>query len=145
MTDNSPGSSEWLPVLREFARTSGHELRNALNGLVVNLEVVRVRSSDAGDSGDQFLSQAIEQAEESVRLAEATIALLNMVVASIDGEGEIQARFVAPRGVEIETDESEATRAAKTLNALARRTPFVVDVSGGAVILSIPEKPPESN
>ena len=145
MTDDSAGSSEWLPVLREFARSTGHELRNALNGLVVNLEVVRVQSSQPGEQSEQFLSQAIEQAEESVRLAEGTISLLNLIAASIDANGRIQARFVPPRGVQIESDESEATRAAKSLIAAAKRTSFEVDVSGGAVILSMPERTPESN
>ena len=145
MTDNDPGSGDWLPVLREFARTSGHELRNALNGLVVNLEVVRARSSGAGDQVEPFLGQAIEQAEESVRLAEGAIALLNVVVAGIDTSGRLSANFIPPRGVEIECQESEATRAAKSLAAFSNRTSFVVDVSGGAVILSIPERTPESN
>ena len=144
MTDH-PGSSEWLPVLREFAQGSGHELRNALNGLVVNLEVVRVRSSKPGEAEDQFLSQAIEQAEESVRLAEGTIALLNLLAASIDGAGRIQAKSVPPNGIEIESSESEATRVAKSLKTTARRTSFEVSVSGGAVILSMPERTPESN
>ena len=144
MTEN-PGSSEWLSILREFARDSGHELRNALNGLVVNLEVVRVRSSNPGEAADQFLSQAIEQAEESVRLAEGTIALLNLVTGSIDDSGRIQAKFDPPNAIEIESTESEAVRAAKSLKATATRTSFVVDVSGGAVILSMPERTPESN
>ena len=143
MTDN-PGSSDWLPILREFARGSGHELRNALNGLVVNLEVVRVKSSKPGEEADQFLTQAIEQAEESVRLAEGTIALLNLLAASIDGAGRVQAKFVPPNGMEIESSESEATRTVKSLSAMARRSSFVVDVSGGAVILTMPERTPES-
>ena len=143
MTDQ-PGSSEWLPILREFARGSGHELRNALNGLLVNLEVVRVRSSKPGEASDQFLNQAIQQAEESVRLAEGTIALLNLLAASVDGAGRIQAKSVPPNGIQIESSESEAIRAAKSLKPTARRTSFEVDVSGGAVILSMPERTPES-
>ena len=145
MTDDSAGSSEWLPVLREFARGSGHELRNALNGLVLNLEVVRARSSKPGEATDQFLSQAIGEAEESIRLAEGMIALLSLVAASIDESGQMRARFVPPQGVQIDSDESEAARAAKSLAAMAERTSFEVDVSGGAVILSMPERTPESN
>ena len=141
----SAGSAEWLPVLRDFARLSGHELRNALNGLVVNLEVVRARTSGEAGSAEPFLGQAIEQAEQSVRLAEGTIALLNMVVAAIDGTGSVRARFVAPRGVEIEGGESEALRLVKNLSALSSRTSAGADLSGGAVILSIPEENMGSN
>ena len=34
---------DWLPQLRGLVGGSAHETRNALNGLVVNLEVVRSR------------------------------------------------------------------------------------------------------
>lgn len=145
MTEDQSGSAEWVPILRDFARTSGHELRNALNGLVVNLEVVRARSTGSAESAEPFLSQAVAEAEESVRLAEGTIALLNMLVAAIDGGGAVNARFVAPHGVQVEAGESEATRIVKNLSSLSRRTAFAADVSGGAVILSIPERTSGNN
>ena len=145
MTD--PGTrpeSDWVPVLRDFARASGHELRNALNGLVVNLEVVRARSATLDDSTQPFLAQAIDQADQTARLAEGTIALLNTIVAAIDAEGSIKAGFIAPRGVKIEVSPAEAERAARSLSTLSDRTDLTADASGGTVILSIPEGTPDS-
>ena len=92
---------EWVPVLREFARASGHELRNALNALVVNLEVVRSRPDAVDDSVRLFVQQAVDQAEESVRLAEGTISLLNTVVRAIDATGSLNAEAVDQGGVRL--------------------------------------------
>ena len=146
MTDTRAGSEpEWAPVLRDFARASGHELRNALNGLVVNLEVVRARSSTLDDSTHPFLAQAIDQADQTSRIAEGTIALLNMIVSAIDSDGVVKAEFVEPRGVEIESSDAEATRIVRSLSTLVERTSFAADASDGTVILSIPERTPDSN
>ena len=93
--------AEWVPVLREFARTSGHELRNALNALVVNLEVVRSRPDAIDDSIRLFVQQAVDQAEESIRLAEGTISLLNTIVRAIDATGSLQAEAVGPVGIRL--------------------------------------------
>lgn len=92
---------EWVPVLRDFARTSGHELRNALNALVVNLEVVRSRPDAVDDSVRLFVQQAVDQAEDSVRLAEGTISLLNTIVRAIDSTGTLRAEAAEPGGVRL--------------------------------------------
>ena len=118
MTDESQHTeAEWVPVLRGFSRTSGHELRNALNGLVVNLEVVRSRPTAVDPSLHLFVRQAVEQAEESIRLAEATISLLNTIVDAIDATGTLRASAHGEGGVRL----------------------------GAEVILSIPEKHSGSN
>jgi hypothetical protein len=85
---------EWVPVLRELVRTSRHDLRNALNGLVVNLEVVRSRNQDLDASLRQFVLQAVDQAEESVRRAESTILLLNTLVDAIDESGSVRPEVI---------------------------------------------------
>jgi len=82
--------AEWPPVLRDQARASGHDLRNALNGLVVNLEVVRARTESLDESVRLFVRQAVEQAEISVKRAEATIALLNLVADAVGPDGRIE-------------------------------------------------------
>ena len=145
MTDrNADEDPKWVPVLRDFARVSGHELRNALNGLAVNLEVVRLRSSKLDDADRVFLAQAVDQAEQASRLAEGTIALLSMLVGAIDDAGSVTAKFVEPRSVKI-TAGAEAERFARNLSTLSERTSFAADASGGTVILSIPERTPDSN
>ena len=91
----------WVPVLRDIARSSRHDLRNALNGLVVNLEVVRSRRAEFDASLQLFVQQAVDQAEESVRRAEHTISLLNSIVDSIDEAGCLRAELAGPGGVRL--------------------------------------------
>ena len=92
---------EWVPVLRDLVRSSRHDLRNALNGLVVNLEVVRSRNQDMDASLRQFVLQAVDQAEESVRRAESTILLLSSLVDAIDQSGSVRAQLAEPRGLSL--------------------------------------------
>lgn len=125
-------------MVREISRTSGHELRNALNALVVNLEVVSSTAGTLDEKAKPFMAQAVEQSEESVRLAEAAIALLNLFVDAVDGTGHLAASQVAERGVRIES--AEAVRVAQAVGALASRSAVRAEATDAAVILSISEE-----
>ena len=138
------GDPDWLPVLRDISRNAGHELRNALNALVVNLEVVRSRSDRLDESVHPFVTQAVDQAEESVRVAEGTIALLNLVVNAVDSDGVLGLEYVSPRGASIRSTEGEAERAVRAMQHLARRAGGSVETGDAAVILSIPDKAREN-
>ena len=145
MTETKDESeTAWLPVLREISRTAGHELRNSLNALVVNLEVVRSRSDRMDAAVQPFVTQAVEQAEESVRLAEGTIALLNLVAGAVGPDGVLEARHVAHGGVAIGAIEGEAQRTARAIQHLAKRAGASVEAGDATVILSIPEKAQEN-
>lgn len=72
-----------------------------MNGLVVNLEVVRSRRSDFDASLQLFVQQAVDQAEESVRRAESTISLLNLIVDAIDETGSLRAELAGPGEVRL--------------------------------------------
>jgi hypothetical protein len=139
VTEQGADGPVWAPVLRDFARASGHELRNALNALVVNLEVVRSRSESLDPSVRPFVAQAVEQSEESVKLAEGTIALLNMIVSAVAHDGSLHVEFVPPNGASIRSSESEAARTVHAMSALSVRTSLVAEATETAVILSIPE------
>jgi hypothetical protein len=120
-----------------LARSVGHELRNALNGLVVNLEVVRAQTVAARVSAEPFMSQAVAQSEESVRLAEAAIALLVLLAKSasaVASSHNNEARLEAG---------SESERLRKALAPLVARGVMSVETSGSTVILRIPENSPE--
>jgi signal transduction histidine kinase len=68
----------WLAALRRLAAGVGHEMRNALNGVAVNLEVVRSRSARDGmpaTSLAQYASTASDQLESVIAIAEALVAL----------------------------------------------------------------------
>jgi signal transduction histidine kinase len=68
----------WLAALQRLAAGVGHEMRNALNGVAVNLEVVRSRSGRDGmpaTSLAQYASTASDQLESVITIAEALVAL----------------------------------------------------------------------
>ena len=115
-----------------------------MNALVVNLEVVRSRSDRLDDAVHPFVTQAVDQAEESVRVAEGTIALLNLVVNAVGSDGMLGLEYVPPRGASIRSTEGEAERAAQAIQHLASRAGGSVEMGDAAVILSIPDKAREN-
>lgn len=138
------GETAWAPVIRDVARISGHELRNALNALVVNLEVVRSAGGSVDEALKPFIAQAVEQSEESVRLAEGTIALLNLLAGAVSDSGHIDASYIEPRGVRIATTEGEAIRVARAVTPLASRANVTAEASGATVILRVFDKESET-
>jgi signal transduction histidine kinase len=68
----------WLATLQRLAAGVAHELRNALNGVAVNLEVVRSRSARDGTPATslaQYAGSASEQLEGVIAIAEALVSL----------------------------------------------------------------------
>ena len=134
---------DWLPQLRGLVRGSAHETRNALNGLVVNLEVVRSRLARNG--GEEtllaFAEQASAQAEETVRLNEAVASLLQMVAASIGENGELRCERTmgSEPTLHFEMDVSTAERILPGLRTLGKALGFDARRRDGAVILSFPQ------
>jgi hypothetical protein len=116
-------------------------MRNALNGLLVNLEVVRSMAQGSGFSAEPFMTQAVAQSEESARLAEAAIAMLKLMAAALADEGGVAWRPEEPRQIGIEAGAS-AGRLSEELKPLADRGVMSVETSGSTVILRIPEESP---
>jgi hypothetical protein len=121
-----------------------HESRNALNGLVVNLEVVRSRLARADAKQDllTFAEQAAAQGEESVKLTEAVGALLTLVLGSVDDTGRLRCSRISagPEAVRFELEPGVAERVIPALKTLGRKTGFMAETSGAeTVILSFPE------
>lgn len=68
----------WLDVLQQVGARTAHELKGALNGVAVNLEVVRSRSmrqDAAAASVAPFASSAADQLEAVVEMTEALLML----------------------------------------------------------------------
>ena len=68
----------WLGVLEQISARAAHEIKGALNGVSVNLEVVRSRAAkpDApAHAVASFASSAADQLELVVSMAEALLAL----------------------------------------------------------------------
>jgi signal transduction histidine kinase len=77
----------WLGVLHELGRPVAHELRNALNGVSVNLEVVRGRAARAdapAASVARFADAAVDQLDTLAALTDALLALVRPVAEPAD-------------------------------------------------------------
>jgi hypothetical protein len=71
-------------VVREVLRRAGHELRNALNGVAVNVEVVRSRADREGSPKElaSFAERASAQVGEASALTDGLLALVASVLAA---------------------------------------------------------------
>ena len=68
----------WLEIHQRLTGGVAHELRNSLNGVAVNLEVVRSRSAREGIAAaslGSFAASASEQLEHVIAITEALVAL----------------------------------------------------------------------
>jgi signal transduction histidine kinase len=68
----------WLAALEKLTGNVAHELRNALNGVAVNLEVVRSRSAREGVAASalgSYAASASEQLEQVIAMTDALMAL----------------------------------------------------------------------
>lgn len=68
----------WLDVLQQVSARTAHELRGALNGVAVNLEVVRSRSTKPDASAAAvapFASSAADQLDAALGMTEALLKL----------------------------------------------------------------------
>jgi signal transduction histidine kinase len=83
VTDTAGSSdAEAFSILREIIRRSGHEIRNSLNGVSVNVEVVRSRSGGNKVSEEvvSFAERASREVSNASRLADSTLALVDAVL-----------------------------------------------------------------
>jgi signal transduction histidine kinase len=136
-----PRTADQQSILETLARSAGHELRNALNSLVVNLEVVRAQTAAAGVSVEPFMANAAAQSEESIRLAEAAVSLMLLIAKPASGANSTT---VSGEKNEVRLEAgSDVARVEKALAPLVRRGVVSVETSGSTVILRIPDDSPE--
>lgn len=76
-TDTGHISELWLTMLQRLADRTAHEIRNALNGVAVNLEVVRSRSERGADveALTPFAASAAAELERVTAQTEALVSL----------------------------------------------------------------------
>jgi len=146
VTDSPQPESDWLGTLESIVRSSNHEKRNSLNGLMVNLEVVRSRlARQSDDSSKQdvlsFAEQAVEQAESVARLFEGVSALILLITQSIGGDGNKRGSAAgAERTVRFDIDSATTERLLPRLKVLGEKAGFTTETRDGAVIFSLPVK-----
>jgi hypothetical protein len=77
VTEGAPGAAAlWLDALERLAERAAHEVRNPLNGALLNTEVVRSRTAGEGSAGAALAPFARAAAEELARVSALTEALL---------------------------------------------------------------------
>lgn len=89
--------SLWLSALGRLAGRAAHELKNPLNGLALNLEVVRSRSARAGIDGAAlapYAAAAATELERTLPLVEALLALARPLSNPVDLRNAMQPLLV---------------------------------------------------
>lgn len=79
--------SLWLGALGRLAGRAAHELKNPLNGLALNLEVVRSRSARASTQGSAlapYADAAASELERAIPLVEALLSLARPLSNPVD-------------------------------------------------------------
>jgi len=93
--DSARAKADALEIVREIIRRAGHEIRNALNGVAVNVEVVRSRVAREGAATEvaSFAERAGSQIGEATALTNGLLALVGSVLAA-----EAQGTLSSARG-----------------------------------------------
>ncbi len=87
MTDSDRIASLWLATLGELATLASHEIRNPLNGALLNTAVVRQRAAKDAISPAEiapFAESAATELERVTALIEALLALARPVSTRVD-------------------------------------------------------------
>src|SRR5688500_1641808 len=106
-----PLERAWLETLHELGRPAAHEIRNALNSVAVNLEVVRSRAARPGAAAAdvaRFADAAAEQLDALAALSDALLALVRPVAEPVDAAAVV-ARLATLLGAVARADGGEVT------------------------------------
>lgn len=149
----APADAEslWVETLQEVAGRAAHELKGALNGVSVNLEVVRGRAAQPeqpASAVERFAASAAKQLDHVIEMNEALLALARRPRAPVDVAGTLRhlAALLVPgataSGVALTVDASAEGLAANAdgspaavRTALARLLLDVLEAGGGSVRL----------
>ena len=135
---------EAVDAVREIIRRAGHELRNALSGVTVNLEVVSSRLVGETTSKEvvSFADRARLQASAATVLAHGVLSLASSVLAVV-GEGTLKSfPYKASDGTvqtrtELLIHGQQAATFLADIERLARAVDVSVEQRGSRVILKV--------
>lgn len=139
MTDASRKAKEAPEVVREIIRRAGHELRNALSGVAVNVEVVRSRVAREGSAKElaSFAERASAQVEEASKLTDGIFAVVSSILTA-QAAGTLKEPAGHGAGSQIELMiYGDAAAAVADIERLASRIGVGVEQHGKSVILTI--------
>jgi hypothetical protein len=129
-----------LSAVRELTRLAGHEIRNALNGVAVNVEVVRSRLAKQTAASDlvAFADRANAQVGVATALTEGLLAFVGCVL-SAQADGTLRRAPGASGGTQIELMiyGSRADAAVSDIKRFGELAGVGVEQRGERVILSL--------
>ncbi len=140
MTKARTQAAEAPEAVREIIRQAGHEIRNALNGISVNVEVVRSRSAREESPKDisSFAERASAQVGEASALTDGLLAFVDSVLrAQAEGTLKTTGGRSAGSQVELMIYGERGVGLVSDIERLASRTGVGVEQRGQRVILRI--------
>jgi hypothetical protein len=140
VTEARSKAAEGPEAVREIIRRAGHEIRNALNGVAVNVEVVRSRSARDGSAKElsSFADRASAQVGEASALTDGLLALVGSVLtAQAAGTLKSTGGHDAGAAVELTIHGDAAAVVVSDIERLASRIGVAVEQHGHRVILRI--------
>jgi hypothetical protein len=138
--DNAKAKSDALEIVREITRRAGHEIRNALSGVAVNVEVVKSRAA-RGDGADALAPFADRAALEVGVASALTDGLLGLVASLLTAQAEGKLRTLPPSGtgsrIELTVYGDRASVILSGIRRLADVIGVTVEEHGARVILTV--------
>ena len=131
MTEHCTTDKEAVQLVREMVRRAGHEIRNALSGVAVNVEVVHGRA-ERGQPGKEiasFADRARLQVGVATAVGDGILSLVNSVLAAT-ADGTLKVPM------------SDASRVRQEVT-VARTTGLSSWIESGATSFFVGISPPE--
>ena len=143
--DSARAKADALEIVGEIIRRAGHEIRNALNGVAVNVEVVRGRVASEGAATEvaSFAERAGSQIGEATALTNGLLALVGSVLAA-EAQGTLSPAQGSGGGsrIELMIYGDQASVVVSDIKRLADRIGVGVEQRAARVILTVT---PEGN
>ena len=141
MTDDpARAKADALDIVREITRRAGHEIRNALNGVAVNVEVVRSRVAREGPATEiaSFAERAGAEIGEATALTNGLLSLVGFVLAA-EAQGTLRSASGGSGGsrIELMIYGDRASVLVSDIKHLARRIGVGVEQGARSVILTV--------
>jgi len=138
--DSARAKADALDIVRDIIRRAGHEIRNALNGVAVNVEVVRSRVGRQAAPTEiaSFAERAGTQIGEATALTNGLLSLVGAVL-SAEAQGRLRSAPGTGGGsrIELMIYGDRATVLVSDIKHLADRIGVVVEQAAERVILTV--------
>ena len=133
-----PDRAEALEVLREIVRRSGHEIRNALNGIAVNVEVVRTRSRAGKGEVTEFAERGVSQTALAATLTDGLLALVTATLKDLSQKPlRRSGRARSGSRIELMLYGDPALSLVSDIKPLADRIGVIIEQGDRSVILNV--------